>query len=154
MTQSDYQNMALTARKIGVRMELRFNEALAQEKLTAPQALVVLYILAQGEQGSSLTDLSERSGYSKGTLSAVVKRLRQMGYLRCEPGMEDDRRKRLLATEKSRRAGPRLREALGRAEAQFYRGISREDLQTLERLQLQLLENLSQTAPDATKEGT
>ena len=30
----------------------------------------------------------------------------------------------------------------------------REDLQTLERLQLQLLENLSQTAPDATKEGT
>ena len=68
--------------------------------------------------------------------------------------MEDDRRKRLLATEKSRRAGPRLREALGRAEAQFYRGISREDLQTLERLQLQLLENLSQTAPDATKEGT
>ena len=154
MTQSDYQNMALTARKIGVRMELRFNEALAQEKLTAPQALVVLYILAQGEQGSSLTDLSERSGYSKGTLSAVVKRLRQMGYLRCEPCMEDDRRRRRRATEQSRRAGPRAREALGRAEAQFYRGISREDLQTLERLQLQLLENLSQTAPDATKEGT
>ena len=154
MGEPNYWGMSLAARQIGIQLELRANEALSEEELTAPQAQVLLYILDRGELGTSLTELQGVIGYSKGTLSAVVKRLRQMGYVRCEPCAEDDRRKRLFATEKSWRAGPGLREAFRRAEERCYRGLSPEELLALEQLQQKVLRNLNKNAPNGGKEGT
>ena len=73
-------------RQIGVQLELWANRAnWAGEQLTGCQAQVLLYILqARRTSGASLTAIHHAYGYSKATLSGLIKQLREKGYVRVE----------------------------------------------------------------------
>ena len=131
-------------RKINIRLEQAANRAIGQKGLTGVQAQLLLYILEHSEQGTSLTHIHQRFGYSMAALSSLVKRLREKDYVRTEPCAQDDRKKLLFATEKGAQVRKFLDDTILQTQDWLYDGFTQEELATLDRLQKKMLYNLSQ----------
>ena len=139
-------------RQIGIRLGMQCNKTLEREGITGGQGQILLYILRHPAAGVSLTALHQASGFSMASISGQVKHLREKGYVRAESCAEDDRRKILYATEKSRRLQEFLDQALQTTQQQLYRDFTEEELGTLERLQKKMLQNLSDCSEARPKE--
>ncbi len=138
----DRSRLAHDSRQINIQMEQMANRCLAEAGITGVQAQMLLYLLRHSERGVSVTELHQVSGYSKATISNLVKRLREKGYVRVEPCLEDDRRRLLFGTEKGCRVQTLLSDSVRDVEDQLYRDFSPEELSTLDRLQKRMLHNL------------
>lgn len=143
MTEIDIGYMVRNNRQIFIRMEQFSNNATAAKGLTAAQAHTLRYILQHSEQGTSLTEIQQEFGYSKATLSHILKNLREKGYIRTECCSSDDRRKILFATEKAEQIENFLEEAIRTTQGQMYQCFSQKELITLDQLQKKMLQNLS-----------
>ena len=82
MKQIDCEQLVQDNRQICLRMERLANRFMEAEGLTAVQGHLLLYILLKGDSGTSLTAIHREFGYSKATLSGMLKRLREKGYVR------------------------------------------------------------------------
>lgn len=142
MKQIDREQLVQDNRQICLRMERLANRFMADEGLTAVQAHLLLYVLEQGEHGTSLTAIHREFGYSKATLSNMLKRLREKGYVRAASCAGDDRFKLLFATEKGEQAHEFLQNAVKNIQQQVYGCFSEQELCTLDRLQKKMLQNL------------
>lgn len=145
MMEVDRAAMTRDNRQISIQLELRANEVLAHKGLTAVQAHMLLYILHHSEHGVSLTGIHHDFGYSMPALSSLIKRLREKGYVRVEHCQGDDRRKLFFGTEKGAEVQAFLDRSMCVVQDQLYDGFSNEDLCTLDRMQKQMLKNLSAT---------
>lgn len=152
MTAAEQRRLLRENRWICIQMEQYINRRLAPVGLTATQAYILLHILRQSDQGTSLTAIHREFGYSMPTLSGMLKRLRSKGYVRAEPCGEDDRRKLLFATEKGMRMRPYLDESICHMQEQLCDHFSQEELKTLSQLHGKMLENLSTLREQHEKE--
>lgn len=151
MKKTDAGRMLRDNRWICIRMEQHVNQVLLPWGITAVQAQVLLYILDQGPRGTSLTAIHRTFGYSMATLSGMLKRLREKGYVRAEHCEGDERCKLLFATEKGEGDRAALERVIGDAQRQFYSCLSPGELADLDRMQHKLLVHLSALAQE-TKE--
>ena len=154
MEELDTYAMIRDNRQISIQLEQVARRAIAQKGVTGIQAHLLLYILAHTAEGTSLTEIHREFGYSMAAMSAVVKRLREKGYVRSEPCARDDRRKLLFATDKGEEVREFLDNALLRARERLYRDFSREELTALDCLQKKMLRNLAALAQSDCKEAT
>ena len=150
--ETDRNAMVRDNRQISIQLELLANRVMAQKGLTTIQAHMLLYILAHSAQGTSLTDIHREFGYSMAALSGLVKRLREKGYVRVEPCVQDDRRKLLFGTRKGEEVRDFLDRTILRAQDQLYREFSAQELAELDRLQMKMLHNLSELTQSDCKE--
>ena len=150
--ETDRSAMVRDNRQISIQLELLANRVMAQKGLTTIQAHMLLYILAHSAQGTSLTDIHREFGYSMAALSGLVKRLREKGYVRVEPCVQDDRRKLLFGTRKGEELREFLDRTILRAQDQLYREFSAQELAELDRLQKKMLHNLSELTQSDCKE--
>ena len=150
--ETDRSAMVRDNRQISIQLELLANRVMAQKRLTTIQAHMLLYILAHSAQGTSLTDIHREFGYSMAALSGLVKRLREKGYVRVEPCVQDDRRKLLFGTRKGEEVRDFLDRTILRAQDQLYREFSAQELAELDRLQKKMLRNLSELTRSDCKE--
>ena len=65
----------------------------------------MVYILRHHPEGTYLTDIARETGVSKSTLSALIKKLREKGYLYFQENPCDVRKKTVLPTEKLKSEG-------------------------------------------------
>ena len=150
----DRSRLARDNRQICIQMERMANYYLAASDVTGVQAQMLLYILRHSKTGVSVTDLHQISGYSKATISNLVKRLREKGYIRVEACEQDDRRRLLFSTEKGRRIQALLVASIREVENSLYRGLSAEELSTLDQLQKRMLQNLMMFQTQSHKEAS
>ena len=150
--ETDRSAMVRDNRQISIQLELLANRVMAQKGLTTIQAHMLLYILAHSAQGTSLTDIHREFGYSMAALSGLVKRLREKGYVRVEPCVQDDRRKLLFGTRKGEEVRDFLDRTILRAQDQLYREFSAQELAELDWLQKKMLHNLSVLTQSDCKE--
>lgn len=143
MTTVDRSQLIRDNRWLSIQMEQWVNRTLEPVGLTAAQASILLHVLNQGEEGTSLTAIHRAFGYSMPTLSGMLKRLREKGYLRVEPCADDDRCKKLLGTEKGRRLRRELEERSRQMEERLYSCFTSQELRDLDALQRKLLGHLS-----------
>lgn len=88
-------------KRINLEMENVMNCILEDIGLTASQGAVLLYILEHPGQYLCSTELHLRFGISKATVSSLLKKLRQKGYIQFIPCRSDDRQKLIQATAKA-----------------------------------------------------
>lgn len=152
MTTVDRSQLIRDNRWISIQMEQWVNRTLEPVGLTAAQASILLHVLNQGEEGTSLTAIHRAFGYSMPTLSGMLKRLREKGYLRVGPCADDDRCKKLLGTEKGRRLRRELEERSRQMEERLYSCFTSQELRDLDALQRKLLGHLSILTDERRKE--
>lgn len=148
----DRSTLVWDSRSINMQLEQLVNQLLAEEDITAVQAQILLHVLQRAEAGTSVTALHRELHYSKATVSSLIKRLRQKGYVRMELCREDDRRRLLFGTEKGLRVRKFLEDSIRGAEDRLYRGFSAQELATLDHLQRKMLHNLSDGRTYAQRE--
>lgn len=140
-------------RLICIHMELLANNSMSPATLTAVQAHILQYILRHCEHGTSLTAIHRDFGYSMATLSGMIKRLREKGYIRAETCADDDRRKLLYPTEKGEQIRDFLDGTIHTVEGEMYSCFSPEELTTLDRLQKKMLRHLAGLTQQRQKEA-
>ena len=95
------QNVMLTLKQLYLAMEQYGKSRMQDTDLTPAQATLLYYLLTHKEQGSYGFQLRATIGISKSSISATLKELRQKGYLSMEKTPMDDRKKRIILTQKA-----------------------------------------------------
>ena len=114
MTQRE--QLYLTAKRYCRAAEDALERNIRPQGLSASQGFLLLYIAREHAAGVTLTQLHQELGLAKGTLSQVVKTLREKGYLRAAVCREDERQRLLTPTEKLRKLRPALEQAARSAD--------------------------------------
>jgi len=116
--------------------------------ITCGQCIMLHYLLSQKPRVLYATDIHMTLGISKATISAILKSLKKKGYLIMEEDARDDRRKRLVLTEKALEMQPEIEAALRKRGESMCKGISKEELMITEQVLCRMLENLKQKTSD------
>ena len=82
MMEMDAGRLLRDGRWLCIQAEQCIGRRLASTGLTAAQAQILLCLLDRDGQGTLLTEIHRAFGYSMATLSSMVKRLREKGYIR------------------------------------------------------------------------
>lgn len=130
-------------RLITIKIEQLANSMLSTSELTAVQANILEHIL-KAESGTTLTAIHREFDCSMGSLSCILKRLREKGYIRIENCESDDRQKLIFATEKSKLSSQFLSESLLMVKKRAYGGFTSSELAMLDAFQKKVLRNLSE----------
>lgn len=118
-------------------------EALRGSEITPAQSHMLNYLLKFPEQTYSATDIRLDTGVSKAAISSSLKGLKQKGYITIRQVPEDERKKEILLTPKALDIRRRVDEHMRRREC-LCRGISREELETMEDGLEKIVDNMKQ----------
>ena len=141
-------------RQINIQLEQSGNRAMAQKGLTAIQAHILLYILDHSDRGISLTDIHREFGYSMASLSGIIKRLKEKGFVRTEHWDGDERRKLIVATSSALELQQRLDRSSAQVRQRLWRCFTPQELHDLDCLQRKLLSSLCTLTHQAKEEPT
>ncbi|WP_373213687.1 MarR family winged helix-turn-helix transcriptional regulator [Ruminococcus sp. 5_1_39BFAA] len=113
--------------------------------LTPAQCRMLKYLLSQNKKEYCLTDICMEAKVSKATGSVILKALREKGYLQVNSDSEDDRKRKVVLTQKAYEMQDIIEEGLKRSSACIYKGISDKELYELENTLNKMIMNLKQT---------
>ena len=94
------EELLFRIKKIGLNLAALMELNLKNESITGVQVYFLVYILRHHPQGTYLTELCREIGVSKPTLSALIKKMREKGYLYFLADSDDVRKKKVLPTAK------------------------------------------------------
>lgn len=110
------------------------------EEFNGPQGHI-LYVLWQ-EDSIPIAWLVQRTGLAKSTLTAMLARMEETGLIIRESSPEDKRQVIVSLTAKARELQAKYDEVSEQMNQLFYRGMTQEDANALDRLLCRVLENL------------
>lgn len=113
------EELLFRIKKIGLNLAALMELNLKNESITGVQVYFLVYILRHHPQGTYLTELCREIGVSKPTLSALIKKMREKGYLDLHEDPDDVRKKKVLPTEKLLAEGDRFIEKAGQMESEI-----------------------------------
>ncbi len=118
-------------KKISLTLTPQLEEHLKNGELSGVQVYFLVYILRHHPKGTYLTELCRESGMSKSTLSALIKKLREKGYLYFQENPEDIRKKEVLPTEKLLEEGKEFVRQAGRMETEICGTLDQKEKEQL-----------------------
>ena len=92
--------MIYLLKKININLEICLEKKLKGSGMSGTQVYFLVYILRQHPRGTYITEMCRETGLSKATLSVLVKKMREKGYLCFVEEPEDIRKKKVIPTEK------------------------------------------------------
>lgn len=145
------EELLFMTRKIGLDLTAQIELCFKSENMSGVQAYFMVYILRHHPEGTYLTELSHEIGVSKSTLSALIKKLREKGYLYFQENPCDVRKKKVLPTEKLKTEGNAFLQKAEKMETEICSVLSRQEKTQLWELEQKLLAQLSRMEHDETK---
>lgn len=103
----------------------------------------ILTVLYENGEQMALNEISRRIGRDKSTVTPLVNRLVELGYVTKEPCAEDRRITLVRLTDAGRALKPRFDEISRSIYQTAYRGFSEEEKQTFLRLLKKMNQNFS-----------
>ena len=147
------EEMIFMMKKIGLNLTAQLEMYLKQKDITGVQVYFLVYILRHHPDGTYLTELCREIGVSKATLSALIKKLREKGYLYFLPEPDDIRKKKVIPTEKLAAEREELLEKAGQMEAGICGVLDLKEQAQLWNLERKLLNQLSGGECDENSEN-
>ena len=154
MATFDQERILRDNRRISIQMEQLVNSALAPWGMTADQTQILLYVLRHSQEGTTLTQIHREFGYSMASLSGIIKRLKEKGFVRTEHWDGDERRKLIVATSSALELQQRLDRSSAQVRQRLWRCFTPQELHDLDCLQRKLLSSLCTLTHQAKEEPT
>ena len=145
------EEMFFMMKKINLDWTAQLEMKFPRKDVTGVQLYFLVYILRHHPEGTYLTDIARETGVSKSTLSALIKKLREKGYLYFQENPCDVRKKTVLPTEKLKLEGNAFLKKAEEMEDEICSGLSRQEKIQLLELEQKLLAQLSRMEHDETK---
>lgn len=126
-------------KRIAIGIECEMNRQLKQYHLTAVQAFLIVHLYRSHSEGTFVTTLHREFGVSKATISGLIKKLKEKGYLKIVASQKDERHRRIVTTEKLASEAITLQKMIRHLEEQIFGVLSIEEQNTLQKLQEKIL---------------
>lgn len=136
------EDMIYMIKKINIGLENQLARRLGNKDLSGIQVYLAVYILRHHPEGTYITELCKELGVSKATLSVLIKKMREKGYLHFQEQQEDVRRKKVLPTERLLREGTEFVKQAGNVEEEVCRSLDRKEREEICRLEMKILMQL------------
>lgn len=149
----DRESMVLLVKQLHAALEQCAKEQLECWNISPSQGLILGYLFSRKEGSNYSVDLHAHLGVSKSAISSGLKKLRQGGYLLLLENPEDDRKKRIVLTEKAFELQKMIDEGLLEREQTLCAGISTEDVESTRKCLLLMRENLRKENERRIKHG-
>ncbi len=120
-----------------------FNNKIAEINLTTAQCDVLGFLRAKEGQEVNPIDLEKNLNLTRPTVTGLLKRLEEKGFIRLEASCRDHRYKQILLTEKADRHHQEMLSNLREVEEQLYKDISEEEKEVLISILNKILRNMS-----------
>lgn len=95
------KNLLLTLRQINICLNIYENEKLAASEMTFAQAFLLNEIFSMDSSCVNSTELCERIGFTRSSISRTLKDLRKNGYVKMRLDKSDNRKKHIILTPKA-----------------------------------------------------
>lgn len=139
---ADNQNIMLLLKKLNLGIEAVINSQVTPKELTASQCRLLGYLSEHKEENLCSTDLHTRLRFSRATLSEMLKRLRQKGFICFEPDPGDDRLKYIRLTAKAYEMERFMDRTFENVRKQLYQNFTVAEQEEFLRLTRKMLGNL------------
>ncbi len=127
------------------RIWTRFEQRTAAHGLSAAQWRLLGHLLREGP--STQTALAALLEIEPISVSRLIDRMEQGGWLRREAHPEDRRARIVVATDKARAVAPEAKEIVAALYDEALAGLTDDDRRVLQAALLQIIENLKATDP-------
>lgn len=94
------EEMIFLMKKLSLDLDIQLERSMREKNMSGVQVYFMVYILRHHPRGTYITEMCREIGVSKATLSVLVKKLREKGYLCFQETPGDVRKKRIVPTEK------------------------------------------------------
>lgn len=142
MGAAEEQAVMAYLKQLHIGIEAVLNGQMSALGLTAAQSHILAYLLKRAENGVPFTGLCKGVGVSKGTASALVKKLCAKGYLICQSSGKDDRKKLVAVTEKGESLQMTLESGMLETCRRLFLGFSEKETLAFLRLHEKMFANL------------
>lgn len=139
-------------KKIGLNLTAQLELNLKNKSITGAQVYFLVYILRHHPQGTYLMELCREIGVSKATLSALIKKMREKGYLYFLADPDDVRKKKVLPTAKLIAEGDEFMRKADRMEKEICSALDHQEQTQLWNLEQKLITQLAHMEHDENNE--
>ena len=125
-------------KKLSISIEHYGKKNMSDLDINTSQGFILYYLLSEKNRTFYARDIHREFGLSKATVSAILKSLKAKGYIVFSGDFNDERRKKIILTDKALTNENNIKEIFNLRKSLLCRGISEYDLnvtlKTLDRM--------------------
>jgi len=140
-------NLLLTLRQINICLGLYESEKLAASEMTFAQAFLLNEIFSMDSSCVCSTELCERVGFTRSSISRTLKELRKNGYVKMKMDKDDNRKKHIVLTPKAHAAEGIVKDYIENLNDCLVQEIPEHRLEGIESALRTILDNIQQKIP-------
>ena len=141
MSQIKDENIMQLLKQLHLRIDHFANSAMASSGLTGAQCHILGYLLAHQNKDIYSSEIHAKLYLSRATVSGLLKKLRNKGFLRFETEPSDDRLKRIILTDQAKELEENMVRSFAYVEDFLYKDFSEEEKEHAETLLKKMLAN-------------
>lgn len=122
--------------------EKHFNQLLSSSGITASQCAVLNYLYETNKEYVNQKDIEHFLNLSNPTVTGLLKRLDEKGYVLVVPSAQDKRKKNVYLTEQAYDMQKRLDQSRKKMEKSMTRGMKKNEVQCLQKYLEKILYNI------------
>ena len=138
------ENVMRLLKKLNLTMESIGNSMMVRHGMSAAQCNVLCYLTDHADQDICARDLHISLRLSKASVSSLLKKLKNAGYIGFVPDPADERLKHIRLTERADELKGEIDQGFRDLEECMYRGFTEGEKQLLTELLERMLSNLKQ----------
>ena len=140
-------SLLLTLRQINICLGLYENEQLSDSGMTFAQAFLLNEIFSMDAPCVCSTELCERVGFARSSISRTLKELRKNGYVEMKMDKDDNRKKHIVLTPKAYAAEGIVKDYIENLNGCLVQEIPEHRLEGVESTLRTILANIQQKTP-------
>ncbi|MFI3209138.1 MAG: MarR family transcriptional regulator [Eubacteriales bacterium] len=122
--------------------EKHFNQLVTSSGMTASQCSVLMYLYETNKEYVNQKDIEAHLNLSNPTVTGLLKRLDEKGYILVVPNSQDKRKKNVYLTEQALDMQKRIAQSNRKMERAMVRGMKKSEVQCLHRYLEKVLYNI------------
>lgn len=136
--------IGFTVKQINNVYEKELNEKLKKLGITSSQCAVLDYLFHTNKDEVNQCDVERALSLKNPTVTGILKRLDEKGFLFCVPNTVDKRKKNIYLTEKAYDIQRRMEADRKKLEKELTRGMTKKEIAALKRGLEKLLYNIAE----------
>ena len=137
------QPIGFMIKQINNVYEKDLNERLKTIGITASQCAVLDYLFHTSREEVSQRDVERHLNLKNPTVTGLLKRLDEKGYILCVPNANDKRKKNIYLTEKAYDIQRRMENDRRKLDKELTRGMTKREIAALRKKKEKLLYNIA-----------
>ena len=136
--------IGFTVKQINNIYEKDLNENLKQLGITESQCAVLYFLLHTNKEEVNQRDVERGLSLKNPTVTGLLKRLEEKGFIFCVPNTADKRKKNIFLTEKAYDIQRKMEANRRKLDRQLTRGLTKKEVAALERGLEKVLYNIAE----------